>query len=93
MKLSPAKIEQLVDNLLDLMAETDGVLLQGNDGQLKLAMKEIIANELMVEELLDAEIHQLLQQHKYEITMGRLSYDDLFRKTKHRLIADRKLVL
>lgn len=35
----------------------------------------------------------MLQQHKYEITMGRLSYDDLFRKTKNRLIADRKIVL
>jgi hypothetical protein len=93
MKLSPAKIDQLVDELLDLIAETEGVLLQGNDGQLKLAMKEIITNELMVEELLDAEIHKMLQQHKYEITMGRLSYDDLFRKTKNRLIADRKIIL
>lgn len=93
MKLSSAKIEQLVADLLDLMVETDGVLLQGNDGQLKLAMREIIENELMVEELLDAEIHQMLQRHKYEITKGRLNYDDLFRKTKSRLVADRKLVL
>jgi hypothetical protein len=93
MKLSPAKIDQLVDELLDLIAEMDGVLLRGNDGQLKLALKEIISDELMIEELLDAEIHKMLQQHKYEITMGRLSYDDLFRKTKNRLIADRKIVL
>lgn len=93
MKLSPAKVEQLVDNLLDLLAEIDGVMFQSNDAQLKQAMNEIITSELMVEELLDAEIHQVLQQHKYEITMGRLSYDDLFKKTKNRLIAQRKLVL
>jgi hypothetical protein len=93
MKLSPAKIEQLVNDLLDVLADIDGVLLQGNDGQLKAAMTEIITDELMIEERLDAEIHQVLQQHKYEITMGRLSYDDLFKKTKHRLVSQRKLVL
>jgi hypothetical protein len=47
----------------------------------------------MIEEKLDAEIHQMLQAYKYEITMERLSYDDLFRKTKQRLINERKIVL
>jgi hypothetical protein len=93
MKLSPAKVEELAENLLDVLAEIEGVMFQGNDTQLKQAMNEIITNELMVEELLDAEIHQMLQQHKYEIMMGRLSYDDLFRKTKNRLVSQRKLVL
>jgi hypothetical protein len=93
MKLSPAKVEQLVDELLDLLSETDGVMFQGNDAQLRLAMKEIMTDELMIEERLDAEIHKLLQAHKYEITMERLSYDDLFKKTKKRLINERKLVL
>jgi hypothetical protein len=35
----------------------------------------------------------MLQAYKYEITMERLSYDDLFKKTKRRLIGERKLVL
>jgi hypothetical protein len=47
----------------------------------------------MVEEKLDAEIHQLLQQFKTEITVGRLSYDDLFKKTKRELVSKRRLVL
>ncbi len=93
MKLSPAKIEQLVDELLDVLSEVDGVLFQGNDAQLRLAMTEIITDELMIEELLDAEVHKILQEHKYEITMGRLSYDDLFKKTRQRLIKERRLVL
>lgn len=93
MKLSQPKVEQLSDTLIDVLAELDGVLFQGNDAQLKLAMYEIISDELMVEERLDAEIHSLLQAYKYEITTERLSYDDLFRKTKQRMIAERKLVL
>ncbi|MBK9710597.1 MAG: DUF507 family protein [Kouleothrix sp.] len=93
MKLSPEKVEQLSSALLEQLAETDGVLFKGDDSQLRLAMQQIISDELMVEEQLDAEIHKMLQAFKYEITMGRMSYDDLFKKTKQRLVRDRQLVL
>ena len=93
MKLSHDKIEQLSAALVDELAEIDGVLFQGDDSQLRLTVQQIIADELMVEERLDAEIHKLLQAYKYEITMGRMSYDELFKKTKQRLVRERKLVL
>lgn len=93
MKLSPEKIEYLADRLIDELAEIDGVLFQGNDSQLRIAAREIITDELMIEERLDAEIHKMLQAYKYEITMNRVNYDDLFRKTKQRLIAERRIVL
>lgn len=93
MKLSLPKVEQFSDQLIDVMAELDGVLFQANDALLKQAIAEIISDELLIEERLDAEIHRLLQAYKYEITTERLSYDDLFRKTKHRLVTERKLVL
>jgi hypothetical protein len=93
MKLSPAKVEQLSEDLIDALAEIDGVLFQSNDTDLRTAIAEIMTDELMIEEKLDAEIHRMLQAYKYEITMERLSYDDLFRKTKQRLINERKIVL
>jgi hypothetical protein len=93
MKLSNEKIEQLAANLVDQLAEIDGVLFKGDDSQLRLAAQQIIVDELMVEEQLDAEIHKLLQAYKYEITMGRMNYDDLFKKTKQRLVRERKLTL
>ena len=93
MKLSNEKIEQLAANLVDQLAEIDGVLFKGDDSQLRLAAQQIIVDELMIEEQLDAEIHKLLQAYKYEITMGRMNYDDLFKKTKQRLVRERKLTL
>jgi hypothetical protein len=93
MKLSPAKIEDLSDKMIDALAEIEGVMFQTNDHELRIAIGEIMTDELMIEERLDAEIHQMLQAYKYEITMERLSYDDLFKKTKRRLISERKLVL
>ena len=93
MKLTPLKVEYLAGKILDELVEIEGVLFQSNDTQLQLAIQEIITNELMVEEQLDAEIHKMLHAYKYEITIGRMSYDDLFKKTKQRLILERKLVL
>jgi hypothetical protein len=93
MKLSPEKVEQLAANLVDQLAEIDGVMFQGDDSQLRLALQEIIADELMLEERLDAEIHKMLHAFKYEITMERMSYDELFKKTKQRLVRERRLVL
>lgn len=93
MKLSPEKIEALALDLIDTLAEIDGVLFRGDDTALKLAIIEIITDELMVEERLDAEVHRMLQAYKYEITMGRLNYDELFRKLRNKLIAERKIVL
>jgi hypothetical protein len=93
MKLSTAKIEQLSADLVDRLAEVDGVLFQADDGRLRVAAQQIIIDELMVEEQLDAEIHKMLQAYKYEITMGRMSYDELFKKTKSKLVRDRRLVL
>ena len=93
MKLSPDKIEPLSAALVDQLAEIDGVLFKSDDAQLRLTAQQIIADELMVEERLDAEIHKLLQAYKYEITMGRMSYDELFKRTKQKLVRDRKVVL
>jgi hypothetical protein len=93
MKLSPEKIELLSAGLVDQLAEIDGVLFQGSDSDLRLAVNEIITDELMVEERLDAEIHKMLQAYKYEITMGRLNYDELYRKMRSRMIAECKIVL
>ena len=68
MKLSHDKIEQLSAALVDQLAEIDGVLFRSDDSQLRLAAQQIITNELLVEEQLDAEIHKMLQVYKYEIT-------------------------
>ncbi len=93
MKLSPEKVEQLADELIDVLAETEGVLFQSTDAEMRLAISAIMTDELTIEERLDAEIHKMLQAYKYEITMERLSYDELFKKTKRRLINERRLVL
>lgn len=93
MKLSPEKIETLAAALVDALADVDGVLFRADDSDLRLGINQIVTDELMVEERLDAEVHKMLQAYKYEITMERLNYDDLYRKLRNKLIAERRIIL
>lgn len=93
MKLSQEKIDQYADALVDVLAESETIRFQSSDTELRAAIRAIMLDELQVEDRLNAEIHQMLQAYKYEITMDRLDYDELYRKLRNRLIAERRLVL
>ena len=93
MKLSTDKVDYLAEALVDQLAEIEGVLFQTDDARLRMAIREIMLDELQIEERLDAEIHKMLQARKYEITMGRMNYDELFKKIKNRFVAERRLIL
>jgi hypothetical protein len=92
-KLSEARIDKLSLDIIDTLAEQDDVRLQAKDAELSAAVKQIVEDELLVEERLEAEVRQLLEEHRSEIVMSRLSYDELFRRTKQRLINERRIVL
>ena len=93
MKLSEPRIDKLSLDIIDTLAEQDDVRLQAKDAELSAAVKQIMENELMVEERLDAEIRQTLEEHRSEIVMSRVSYDELFRRRKQQLIKERGIVL
>ena len=93
MKLSDPRIDKLSEEIVDMLAEQDDVRLQADDVKLRHAIRDEVIDELTVEERLDAEVRKLLEQHRSDITMGRMNYDELFRRVKQRLISERRIVL
>ena len=93
MKLSEARIDRLSEQILDVLAEIDDVRLQGDDLKLRQAIRAVMIDELTVEERLDAEVRKMLDEHKSDIVMGRMNYDELFRRAKQKLISERRIVL
>jgi hypothetical protein len=94
MRLSPAKVALFADQLVDVLADTDGILFDCSDADLRVAINEIMTDELMIEERLDAELHDLLQKSfRYEISMGRINYDELFRKAKMQKVRERNIII
>lgn len=93
MKLSDPRIDKLSEQIVDLLAEQDDVRLQADDVKLRHAIRDEVIDELTVEERLDAEVRKMLEQHRSDITMGRMNYDELFRRVKQRLINERRIIL
>lgn len=93
MKLSDPRIDKLSEEIVDLLAEQDDVRLQADDVKLRHAIRDEVVDELTVEERLDAEVRKMLEQHRSDITMGRMNYDELFRRVKQRLISERRIIL
>lgn len=93
MKLSEPRIDKLSEEIVDVLAEQDDVRLQADDVKLRHAIRDEVIDELMVEERLDAEVRKMLEQHRSDITMGRMNYDELFRRVKQRLINERRIIL
>lgn len=53
----------------------------------------LILEELMVEDLLNAEVREMLKKYDSEIEKGRLDYRRLFEMTKQKLVKERNIVL
>jgi hypothetical protein len=94
MRISPSKVTHYAEQLVDVLADTDGVLFESDDAELRVAIVEIMTDELMQEERLDSELHELLQSKlRYEISMGRVNYDELFRKAKQQEVRKRGIII
>ena len=93
MKLSDARLERLASQIVDTLADREDVRLQAGDAKLLNGVAAIMADELQVEERIDAEVREILEQYRNDIAAGRLDYNELFRRVKSRLVQERRAVL
>lgn len=93
MRLSDTRLERLASEIVDLLADRDDVRLQADDAKLLQGVATIMADELTVEERIDAEAREILETYRNDIAAGRLDYHELFRKVKSRLVHERKAIL
>ncbi len=61
--------------------------------QVVALLSGLILEELMVEDILNAEVREMLKKYDSEIEKGRLDYRRLFEMTKQKLVKDRNIVL
>ena len=61
--------------------------------QLVVTFRDIILEELSMEDKLNEEVRALLNQHSDTIRQDGISYQEMFRKIKTKLARERKIVL
>lgn len=87
--LVPLLSKEIINNLL----ERQQIDLKASKEQVIALLEEVVLEELMVEDRLNAEVRELLKQFDSEIEKGRLDYRMLFEMTKKKLVKERNIVL
>ena len=85
----PVLSAEIAEDLL----KREQIDLKMSKEQVVALMEELLLEELMAEDRLNAEVRELLKQYDSEIEKGRLDYRRLFEMTKKKLIQERNIVL
>ncbi len=59
----------------------------------KIALEELILEELMAEDRLNDEVREMLKKYDAEIEKGRMDYRKVFDLTKQKLVRERNIIL
>lgn len=93
MRLSPKRIETLARVICRSLEQSSELQLVESPEKATQLIRQVIAEDIRLEEEIEDEARRLLDEHKNEIDRKGASYDSLLRKTKSRLAQERKMVL
>ena len=93
MKLSKERVKNIADTLVTRLQNQDLLELVGPRPAMVDALAETIAQEMSLEDRLNAEIRALMKNYEAEIERGHVDYQKMFTMIKKKLVAERGLIL
>lgn len=90
MLLQKEIVAHLAKKIADGLAP--GFVEIANPGQAATVIDGVIVDELSIEDDLNDEVREILSQYSDYMRREQVSYQDMFRKVKNQLIAERKIV-
>jgi len=92
MKLTRSQIEWISFEIAKGLIKRDFVEADNQD-KLAEKIKNIITDDLMVEDKLHEEVREILSQYADEMRRTSIEYHEMFKKVKAKLVKERKLIL
>jgi hypothetical protein len=92
MRLTPAKVEDLVSQLLDWLKASPDITLV-DEKRAAAVLREILLTDLKREDDLEDEVRALLKRHANEIHGDNLDYNLLFQRAKKQLAREKGIIL
>ncbi|UCD34604.1 MAG: DUF507 family protein [Nitrospiraceae bacterium] len=93
MRVPKGWVPVLAKEILEDILKRNQVDLLKSREEVASDLEEIILEELMVEDRLNAEVREILKKFESEIEKGRMDYRRLFDMTKQKLVKERSIVL
>ena len=93
MRLKKEMIQLIVDKLTSSLLEEEFIIFTEGTSELKEIINDIIVEDLMVEDKLDAEVKKIIESHASEMDSGNVDHRRMFQMIKKKLVRERELVL
>lgn len=93
MRLSKERVHHLAQALSLKLQEEGQLVFVGEKATVASALEQAIANELAVEDRLNAEVRELLKGYAEQIERGQVDYQKMFTMIKTKLVRDRGIIL
>jgi hypothetical protein len=93
MRIPKGWVPVLAKEIIEELLKREQVDLVLSQEQATALLEELLLEELMVEDRLNAEVREILKQFDSEIEKGNLDYRRLFEMTKKKLVNERNIIL
>ncbi len=93
MRLKKERVAALARILVDQLTEQRLIRLEATKAELVSSLEQIITDELMIEDRLDAEVRQILDTYKAQIEKGQVDERTMFLMIKKQLAKERGMIL
>ena len=91
-KLSPDQIDYVAFQLLKRLQDERVLELEAFE-PVERRLVQVISDDLMVEDKLNAEVREVLAQHEASMRQQGVQYHEMFKAVKAKLVRERKLIL
>lgn len=92
MRLTPAKVEDLVRQIVEWLKASPDITLV-DEKRAAAVLREILLTDLKREDDLEDEVRALLKRHANEIHGDNLDYNLLFQRAKKQLAREKGIIL
>ena len=93
MRLKKERITALAQTLVHQLTEQQAIRLEASKAETISSLEQIITEELMIEDRLDAEVRQILQTYRVQIERGQVDERKMFLMIKKQLAKERGIIL
>lgn len=93
MRLKKERIAALAQILVDHLTEQHLIRPEAPKADLVSSLEQIITDELLIEDRLDAEVRQILDTYKAQIDQGQVDERKMFLMIKKQLAKERGMIL
>lgn len=93
MRLKKEMIELLTDKLTSSLLDEEFIIFTEDSSKLKEILRDIIIEDLMIEDKLDEEVKKIIASHANEMDTGNVDHRRMFQMIKKKLVRERNLVL